>query len=486
MRLTQTHGSKERIDRSAGHGVMRRLVSTALLVPLLVMLAIAPASAATIDVSFGQGFYVASLGQPLPVPLTVTVTDENGPVAYAEVALAVLPDSQGATATLSDSTAVTDENGVASVAATAGTIGGFASIQASVGGVTADVTLVIRPPGYRPGEQLASVTGPNDNGVTESIRDGLDNKTFLLIDVCAGWCGPCRFFAEETQAAIAMLATVGVQLQLVTLIMEGEPGVASTQADAQAWKQSNGLSDSVLHAEGSLQSEVYRAGLFFLAEGAELAYPTHLLVDPKGTILDRRVGAESTQQTIDRVLAFAKSKAPKKPKPAPIGEVTATLPDGQSYSGEFEGTPDLQDVGEGTLVVDEPTPGTWAFGYGTSGSPLPATGTLTTSLTRFKVKEQLDSSTVTVQAYMPLFDDEGSLQDVVIAATNLEASQRKGTVSVPIDLAALRTAIRTELAAGNYLVGQGTPLDLTPEVIDSLAASAFAVIAYATYSSPVT
>src|SRR5262249_33648950 len=145
---------------------------------------------------------------------------------------------------------------------------GFPTVHATADGVSAEATIVNRPPGYRPGEQLASIVAQNQDGVTQNVRDSLDNKSYLLVDVCAGWCVPCKNFADATQAAITQLALVdGVSLKLVTVLMQGGTEanrLPSTQADALVWQTEHGLTDPVFHAGGSAQSELYRAAGFFL------------------------------------------------------------------------------------------------------------------------------------------------------------------------------------------------------------------------------
>lgn len=463
------------------------------LAALILLSAVAPATAAATSVEFSRGGYVAPLGQAFPDPISVTVKDDLGdPVAGAEVAFSVTPDSTGATATISAPTATTDGNGVAQITGTAGTQAGFPMIHATADGASADATLVNRPPGYRPGEQLASIVAQNQDGVTEDVRGGLDNKTFLLVDVCAGWCDICGPFAQNTETAIAELATLhGIKLKLVSLLQQGADHEPSEQSDAQTWKSDLGLSGSVLHAGGSAESALYRGARFFLHDNdpnAGNAFPTHLLVDPKGNILDRHLGGETADQTVDRVLAYVKTKTVKPPTVKPVGEVGVQLPNGETHSDLFNvfesHTYDWGVVGVGGDDVGAIAQRNWS--YQTSflgGAPLAASGTLTLSLTRFKTeaKQPLTSSTVPVEAVMRL--TSGGLV-FVSAATTLPAVQdmKSGTVTVAADLAALRAAMRAKLEAGQYQVLLGTLPTLTPEVIDALVNSMFGVSVRAEYT----
>jgi hypothetical protein len=466
----------------------RSSVGSFALAALILLSAAAPATASATSVQFSRGLYVAPLDQAFPAPITVTVKDDVGaPRVGVEVAFSVTPDSTGATASISAPTATTDGNGVAQITGTAGSEGGFPVLRATVDGASAGVLLVNRPPGYRPGEQLASIVAQNQDGVTEDVRDGLGKHDFVLVDVCAGWCGPCRFFAQETQTAIIQLATLyGVKLKLATLLKEGDVGGPSVQADAQSWNSSNGLSDSVLHAGGSFQSELYRGASFFMFDNDPEgfgAFPTHLLVDSKGNILDRLVGAASAEETVARVLAYTKTKDVKPPKVSPVGEVGVQLPNGELHSDLFSVfDAHFYDWGAVALFgedVDGIAQRIWY--YVTPGAaPLPASGALGLSLTRFKpeAKQPLTSTTVPVYSYMQLYD--GALE--VAVATTLPAVQNKDTVTVTADLAELRAAIRAKIEAGEYEIQLGDAPTLTPELIDALVNSLFAVAVEANYT----
>ena len=490
-------------DRNArtGRGRLARSVGAAFTGALILLTAVVPATASATTVEFPRSNWVAPLGQPFPDPIKVTVKNDGGdPVQDAVVAFAVTPDSTGATATISAPEATTDANGVAQITGTAGTLPGFPRVTATVDGASAQARLIARPPGYVPGEQLASVEAQNQDGVTENLRDGLDNKTFVLVDVCAGWCGPCRQFAQDTEEAIAALAAVhGIRLKLATVLMEGvNGGQASDQLDAQNWKNVNDLTGSVLHGGGTFQSDLSRAAAWFLYENDNLvpngAFPTHLLVDQKGKILDRRVGAETAEQTVDRVLAAGgkTAKPPKPPKPSAqtaVGEVGIELPGGQAHSEVFDAF-DIHFVEWGIVALfGEDANGIatrdWQYVTPDVLEPLAASGTLKMSLTRFgkEAKQPLTSSTVPVGGVMQ--HNAGEVDEAYVTAeTTLPAVQNKktGTVTVPVDLAALRSTLRTQIEAGQYEVIGGSLPELTPEVIDGLVDSLFSVAVRTQYT----
>lgn len=98
----------------------------------------------TIEVVSGSG-QTARVGKPYALPLTVLVKDPEGaPAAGVTVTFTVglAPAAAGgeATVTLSALTATTDENGHASVTATAGTVKGAVVVQATAPGVLTPAT----------------------------------------------------------------------------------------------------------------------------------------------------------------------------------------------------------------------------------------------------------------------------------------------------------------------------------------------------------
>lgn len=463
----------------------------------LVLLTVAgSASAAVTTVQFSAGHYAAAVGQALP-PISVTVTDENNaPVAGVTVAFSVTPDSTGATATLSAATATTDSNGVAQVTATAGAQAGYPAVHATAGGVSADATIVNRPPGYRPGEQLASIVAPNQDDVTENVRDGLaDKQTFLIVDVCAGFCVPCANYAAAVEAAITQLAAQGVTLKLVTLLKVGASDAEpSVQSDALAWKANNHLTGSVLHAGGSTDSALYRDAGYFLYDNdpgaSNGAFPTHLLVDPKGNIIDRVLGfnSDTTQQTVDQILAIVnKTKAPstKPPKVGPQGQISVQLPNGETHSDVFD-TYNTQDAFDWGYVFLGNFGGTTqrSFGYVTPGLvTLPASGTLTVSLTRLDADKKLTltSTLLNVTVFMYLGGEQVDID------TTLPAVQNGSTVTVTADLAALQTATRAQLEAGNFQTISDPTIyvaPLKPEVVTALVNATVGINVNALYNPP--
>jgi hypothetical protein len=482
----KTGGSSPGRRPKLGSNSPRSQSVAALVLAVLMMIGLVPtASAAATSVEFTQDVQATPPGQPFANALAVTVADESGPVEGVEVTFSVEADSTGATVQLSATSVLTDASGTARVDATAGTAPGFPRVRATVEGASATTQLVVRPSGYLPGERLAHIEALDQNGQAQAIGGRLKGKQpYLLIDVCTGWCGPCGYFARETERAITQLALLGIDVRLVTLLAEGAtPWSASDQQDATRWATSHGLTGPVLHADSSHQSQLYRSAFFFgFGPGEPVGWPTHLLVDPKGTILDRRVGAETTDQTIARVLEHAKAKKPRKARTTFVGEVGVGLPSGQSFSHRFSEF-GWESLDWGFVLLDGSDSSnqiTRRWGYQTpDAAPLAEHGLLDLSLTRPRPdhRQRLATSMVQVEASML----SGDLADpdnlvVVSASTTLPATQRGDTVTVPIDLVELRSAIRTELHEGRFQVVYRGPLSDDPteamdQMIDELVAS---------------
>lgn len=251
-----------------------------------------------------------TVGSPFQSELLVFVTDVDGNPVVGETVVFTVPAS-GASAALPPAQVQTDEDGQASVAATAnGTVGQYV-VTAAVGGLAPiPFTLWNIPVGFRPGQQLASVTARDEKGKTRNIRDFLKNgREYALIEVCASFCAPCRFTQQQALIAFARLADRKIRVNLGAMLMEGSSGVPSTQGDAQLWKSDLGLPDPVLHSEGSTTSSLYRAAGFILGI-PDPGFPTSLLVAPDGTIIDRVVGLQDADEIEARILRAVLAERP--------------------------------------------------------------------------------------------------------------------------------------------------------------------------------
>jgi hypothetical protein len=469
---------------------------------LLALLPLAvPATASATTLTFDRNTYSSQVGQPFDHPVRVTVKDDVGaPLADTEVTFTTQAEAiTGAIPVLDATSATTDANGVAQITASGGDTDGFPALRATVGDVTKGVAVVIRRMGFVPGQQLARVVAQDHTGVTRDIRDTLRGNTWMLVDVCAGWCGPCQFFVGQFEDARTELYTrYHVRVEMASLLMEGtDHGVPSTRTDALRWKRAHGLSGNVYHAEGSRTSELFRSGFYFAGTGAPggfLAFPTHLLVSPKGEIIDQVVGVQTAEETVARIVAAsgAREFRPRPPHPTPPSKtvapttITATL-GGQTFTQAFTGSSSVSTPLGGDLVYtaddSDLAVAYRSFGLQTPqvGTPLPASGVLGLTLTRpnQEKNQPLTTTSLPTQLFAELPEQGITLH----VDTTLPASTPKqGVTAVQADLAAMRSVLRTKLEAGQFTLESGVLVDPSAEEIDALVASMWGIMVRAGFT----
>ncbi|HEX4437070.1 MAG TPA: twin-arginine translocation signal domain-containing protein [Solirubrobacteraceae bacterium] len=119
---------------------------------------------------------------------------------------------------------------------------------------------------------------------------------WVLLDVCAVWCGPCNGAAEQYAPLVAEANEKGVPLSVLTVLREGSVvGKASTRTQADSWAIKYGYErESVLHCGGSVESPLFKlVEEISAANGVEVAFPCHLLIDPKGVVRYFQQGADT-------------------------------------------------------------------------------------------------------------------------------------------------------------------------------------------------
>lgn len=174
-----------------------------------------------------------AVGSPFPDPLVVRVVDLLGdPMQGVEVSFAA-PDS-GASAGLSSATATTDENGEASVAATANTVAGSYTVVASVPGVELPASFNLTNTAG-PAAAIAVAGGGEQSAVI--------NTTFaspLVVLVSDEFGNPVP--GEDVDFAVP---AAGASASLSGVLTTGEDGTASVIATANAVTGSYIVSASV-------------------------------------------------------------------------------------------------------------------------------------------------------------------------------------------------------------------------------------------------
>jgi hypothetical protein len=118
---------------------------------------------------------------------------------------------------------------------------------------------------------------------------------WVLVDVCAGWCGPCNEAAAQYAGLIAEANGAGVPLSMLSVLREGNPGLASTRRQAESWAVNYGYErDWVLHCGGSSESPLFKLlDQVCEANHVKAAFPCHLLIDPTGEVRYFQQGSDT-------------------------------------------------------------------------------------------------------------------------------------------------------------------------------------------------
>ncbi len=313
---------------------MRRAVP--LVVVLVALVAPGAAGAVVTNVNVQSGYQQTGLtGQPYAQPLVVRVSDgADVPVAGVTVDFESLPDNSGtpAAAVFSAPSDVTDANGLASVEATANASAGGYIIEASVDFVvdTADFNLVNRWPGFAEGDQLRSVSGPDQHGTVRNLRDFLGGgKHYAMIDFCTPDCPACGLTQEGgLEARRTLKADHGIVLNVVpALTFSALTGYQpSTAGQALTWAQANPDKEiTTLHSNSDGATEMFAAGIsaiFADFPSGPTGFPTSLYVRPDGTIIRRAVGGMFVDDLVDMIADDAASH----PIPPPGGGAPPLAP----------------------------------------------------------------------------------------------------------------------------------------------------------------
>lgn len=199
------------------------------------------AGAPTTIVTAGGGVQSAPVGTPFPQPLAVQARDAFGnPVPNVSVGFAAAAAPNGATATLSASTAVTGADGIASVAATANSIVGSYTVGASAGGAaaatfgltnTAGAPATIVVGGSGSGTQSTTVNTPFPTPLVVRVNDAQGNP---VPDVVVAFTPPASGPGAVLSATSATTGANGeAQVQATANTVAGHYLVSATVAGVQ-------------------------------------------------------------------------------------------------------------------------------------------------------------------------------------------------------------------------------------------------------------
>jgi thiol-disulfide isomerase/thioredoxin len=150
------------------------------------------------------------------------------------------------------------------------------------------------PLGYRIGDQAANIKGHDQQNAEVELNSLKDGTSWIWIEVCAAWCGPCQMMARKSQEFVDSVNSQGLALKLFSVLADDRAGGPSTQQTAQWWVTNiTQNTHSVVHCAGDPTSQLYQLVFrYALANGADgAAVPTSMLVDPSGELVYYQVGS---------------------------------------------------------------------------------------------------------------------------------------------------------------------------------------------------
>jgi hypothetical protein len=162
------------------------------------------------------------------------------------------------------------------------------------------------PFGSTVGHQISPISGFDETGTLQHLYHYFDHgNSYVLLSIDGAWCPPSNEQATQIPAVLAWAAANGVQVNDVTLLIQGlippPKGGPTTQGDALRWAHLYHLSN-VLDDNGSWSSQVDVFGYNLATGPAGSAFPTTLILAPRRhTIVDQVQGFQTASQLEARI-----------------------------------------------------------------------------------------------------------------------------------------------------------------------------------------
>lgn len=140
---------------------------------------------------------------------------------------------------------------------------------------------------FKPGTQMEDF-GLNDTGGISHSFKSLQQNNYVLIDIWASWCGPCRKSTPEISKLLKTYADKNFTVISISADDEIADWKKAIKNDNMNWYQ---LSDLKGTDSG------------FMKQNNIFAYPTYIIISPEGTILSKPYNVDRVKDVLKEIFA---------------------------------------------------------------------------------------------------------------------------------------------------------------------------------------